>query len=118
MTVSVFNSLGSTTCRLRKGREGGNGDRTDEVQKVEEEALHEVHRLPASMGSSARRLRQEPFDESSARIFVRSEPLRKSEPFDELSARIFVRSDPRLCISLKVVHSRHSVAYHSLQEDK
>ena len=34
-----------------KEREGGS--RTDRVRKVEEEALHEAHRLPASMSSSA-----------------------------------------------------------------
>ena len=60
--------------RLQKGREGGNGDRTDGVRKVEEEALHEAHRLLVPMSSSARRLRQEPFDESSARIFCGVKP--------------------------------------------
>ena len=42
----------------------------DEDRRDEEEVFHEAHRLPGSMSSSARRLRQEPFDESSARIFA------------------------------------------------
>ena len=59
----------------RDGRVGvvaENVDRADVDRKVEEEALHEAHRLPASMSSSARRLRHERSDESSARIFAES----------------------------------------------
>ena len=46
----------------------------DEDRRDEEEVFHEAHRLPGSMGSCARRLRQEPFDESSARIFCGVNP--------------------------------------------
>ena len=53
-------------------------ERQDGDHRDEEGVLYEAHRLPASMSSSARRLREEAFDESSARIFCGVNPaLRK-----------------------------------------
>ena len=63
------------------------------------------------MGSRARRLRQEPFDESSARICVRSETgTPHSEPFDELSPRILNRGTPTQSGNRQTaINSRHTL---------
>ena len=49
------------------------------------------HLMGSLLGFLSEAGRDEPFDESSARIFCGVNPaLCNSEPFDELSARIFV----------------------------
>ena len=51
--------------------------------------------MSSQLGFLSEAGRDEPFDESSARIFCEVKPaLRNSEPFDELSARILCRGSP------------------------
>ena len=58
--------------------------------------------MSSQLGFLSEAGRDEPFDETSARILCGvNAALRNSEPFDELSARIFVRSDPRTGATLR-----------------